>query len=170
MILIRGLLDRVILLLGVVGGGCIPSFVNQYQQRVGGRLDQALQDISPFQQIADRYHGGSMDSLIQHHLRSNDPTFYEEGAALQVIMDSIVSLRHMLAQLDTDVAHQLIYLSLHYDTKILQSTLNVFEPAFMMNTDGLLIAAFLGATFWLLFLSMWRLTAWVLPSAPSRAG
>lgn len=156
---IGGMLDRVILLLGVMAGGCAPSFINQYQQRLGGRLDQVLQDLAPFQAIANRYHGGSLDALIQHHLNSSDRTFYEEGAAIQAMADSVVRLREALAGMDTDVLHQLLYLVQHHDPEIVSATLAVYEPAFVMSVDSLMVAGILGLSVWLLFIGTWRLAA-----------
>lgn len=141
----------------------MPSFVNQYRQRVGGRLEQVEQDLAPFQQIADRYHGGSLDALIQHHLRSSDPTFFAEGRAIQAMLDSSIRLREMLHSLDTDIAHQLLYLALHRDAGILRSTMEVYEPAFVMNTDGLIVALVFGLLAWLLFLGLWRMSAALVP-------
>jgi hypothetical protein len=158
---IGGLLDRIILLLGVVAGGCAPSFINQYQQRVGGRLDQVLQDLAPFQAIANRYHNGSLDALIRHHLNSTDRTFYEEGAAIQAMVDSEARLREALAGLDTDVVHQLFYLAQHYDPDIVRATLAVYEPAFVISLDSLLIAGLLGLTVWLFFVAVWRMVAYI---------
>lgn len=158
---IGGMLDRVILLLGVMTGGCAPSFINQYQQRVGGRLDQVLQDLAPFQEIANRYHGGSLDALVQHHLNSSDRTFYEEGAAIQAMMDSVVRLREALAGLDTDVLHQLLYLGQHYDPEIVSATLAIYEPAFVISMESLTVAAILGLAVWLLFVGSWRLVAFI---------
>ncbi len=158
---IGGMLDRLILLFGVVAGGCAPSFINQYQQRVGGRLDQVLQDLAPFQAIADRYHGGSLQALIKHHLNSSDRTFYEEGAAIQAMADSVVRLRETLAGLNTDVWHQLLYLSRHHDPEIVSATLAVYEPAFVISIDSLMVAALVGLTLWLIFVSVWRLVAYI---------
>ena len=158
---VGGLLDRIILLLGVLAGGCAPSFINQYRQRVGGRLDQVVQDLAPFQAIADRYHGGSLDALIQHHLRSPDRTFYEEGAAIQAMVDSVVRLREAAAALDTDVWHQLAYLATRHDPEIVSMTLQAYEPAFVLTLDSLMVAAALGLTVWLLFVGTWRLLAFI---------
>ena len=38
MTFIRGILDRIILVAGVVAAGCIPSFIAQYRQRTGRYL------------------------------------------------------------------------------------------------------------------------------------
>ncbi len=164
MIFIRGLLDRMVLLLAVVAGGCVPSFVNQYHQRVGGRLDQVILDLAPFQQIADRYHGGSLDALVQHHLRSSDPTFHAEGLAIQAMINSAAHLQDVLLALNTDMLHQIAYLAMTYDADILHSTLKVYEPAFVLTMDGLLIAGSAGLLIWLLFLTGWKLVALMLSS------
>ena len=54
MSLIRGLVDRVLLICAVVAGGLVPGFISQYRQRLGGMLDQARLDLAPWQRIADQ--------------------------------------------------------------------------------------------------------------------
>src|ERR1039457_4926951 len=102
---IRGVLDRIVLLFAVVLAGCVPSFIAQYRQRASGRLEQVLADLAPFQQIADHEHGGSLADLVRYHLQSTDPTFHREGAALQSMLDSAERLRALLRGLDTDLYH-----------------------------------------------------------------
>ena len=45
MSLLRGLLDRLSLVVLIVAAGATPSFVSQYQQQIGGRLEQDLEII-----------------------------------------------------------------------------------------------------------------------------
>ena len=115
--LVRGLIDRAVLVAGTVAGGCVPGFIVQYRQRVGGRLDQVVMDLAPFRAIAERFHGGSLDALIQHHLVSPDATFRAEGAAIQAMVDSELRLRGMMEALQGDVWHQL-----HTSLRILTAT------------------------------------------------
>jgi hypothetical protein len=159
--LLRGLLDRAVLVAGVVAGGVVPSYLAQYRQRVGGALGQAVQDLAPFQQIAERFHGGSLERLIVHHAASTDPTFRAEGAAIQAMVDSVASLQAALAALDTDVFRQLLHLLNAPDTAMLQATWSSFRPAFGLSADSLAMAAAFGVTVWLLFLAVW----WVMASA-----
>jgi len=159
MALLRGLLDRVVLIVGVVAGGMVPSYLAQYRQRVGGALGQALQDLAPFQQIADRFHEGSLAKLIQHHLASTDPTFHAEGAAIQAIADSVASLRSALTALDTDVFHQLAYLLRQPDPAMAQATWDAFRPSFGITADSLLMAGAFGLSIWLVFLCVWWMVA-----------
>ena len=154
---IRGILDRIILVAGVVAAGCIPSFIAQYRQRVGGRLDQVLQDIAPFQAIADQFHHGSLAELIQHHLANIDATFHDEGAALQAMVDSAEKLRQALQALNTDLFHQLIYLLTGADPIIAHATWEIFSPSFNLTVESVVFAFVVGIATWLVFLGVWIL-------------
>lgn len=159
MALIRGILDRIILVIGVVAAGCIPSFIAQYRQRVGGRLDQVLQDIAPFQAIANQFHHGSLQELINYHLASADQTFHDEGAALQGMVDSAEQLRQALLALNTDLFHQLVYMLTKADPLIARATWEIFSPAFNLTPQSVVFALVVGVAFWLLFLAVWVLIA-----------
>jgi hypothetical protein len=156
MYLVTAILDRIVLLVAVVAAGCIPSFIVQYRQRMGGRLDQVLADLSPFQAIADRYHGGSLDELIRYHLQSGDSTFHQEGAALQSMVQAAERLRAMLAALDTDLLHQCAYLLLHHDMTLLRSTWAGYQPGFTLDLQSAVFALAVGVALWAIFLGVWH--------------
>lgn len=154
---IRGFLDRIILVAGVVAAGCIPSFIAQYRQRVGGRLDQVLQDIAPFQTIANQFHHGSLQELIQYHLASVDSTFHDEGTAIQTMVDSAEQLRQALEALNTDLFHQLVYLLIKADPLIARATWEIFSPSFNLTPESVVFALVVGVVIWLVFLAAWML-------------
>jgi hypothetical protein len=153
--LFRGLLDRAVLVAATVAGGCVPGFIAQYRQRVGGRLDQVVLDLAPFREIAQRLYGGSVDALIRHHLANPDRTFNAEGAAIQGMVNSELRLRGMLEALQGDVWHQLQYLVMHPDQDLLQATWSAYVPAFTLDVQGILMALAIGVSLWLLFLLIW---------------
>jgi hypothetical protein len=159
---VRAILDRIVLLVAVVAAGCIPSFIVQYRQRMGGRLDQVLADLAPFQAIADRNHGGSLTELIQYHLQSSDATFHQEGAALLSMVQAADRLRAMLTALDTDLLHQSSYLLLHPDTTLLRATWGAYQPGFTLDLQGALFALGVGVALWAIFLGLWHGIAWLL--------
>ncbi len=154
--MLRGIIDRIVLVASILVAGCIPSFIAQYRQRLGGRLDQVLQDLALFQEIANRYHGGSLEVLIQHHLASSDPTFHDEGAAIQSMVQTAERLGQAMQALNTDVVHQLAYLITRADTEIVQATWAVFQPSFTLTLDSVVLAVVLGVTIWLVFLGVWH--------------
>ena len=154
---IREVLDRIILVIGVIAAGCIPSFIAQYRQRAGGRLDQVLQDIAPFQAIANQFHHGSLQELIRYHLASVDQTFHNEGAALQAMVDSADQLRQALQALNTDLFHQLVYMLTQADPLIARATWEIFSPSFNLTVESVVFAVIVGVAIWLVFLTVWML-------------
>jgi Protein of unknown function (DUF2937) len=168
--LLRGLLDRAVLIVGVFAGGMVPSYLAQYRQRVGGALGQALKDLAPFQEIANRFHDGSLSKLVQHHLASTDPTFRAEGVAIQAIVDSVAALRHAVNALDANAFQQLRYLITQGDPALLDATWAAFRPAFALSADSLVMALAFGLSVWLAFIALWWLlaTLWARRALPPR--
>jgi len=155
MAFIRGILDRIVLVAGVIAAGCIPSFIVQYRQRVGGMLEQVIKDLAPFQAIADKLHHGSLQDLIKHHLDSSDPTFYKEGAAVRAMVESAEQLRNTFQALNTDLFHQLSYLATRMDPLIARATWDVFSPSFGLTVESVVFGSVVGVLIWLVFLSVW---------------
>ncbi len=159
MAFVREIFDRVILVTGIVAAGCVPSFIAQYRQRVGGRLDQVLQDLAPFQTIANQFHHGSLKDLIQHHLANPDSTFHNEGAAIRTMVNSAEQLRLALEGLNTDLFHQLLYLFTKIDPIIARATWDIFAPSFNLNNESVVFAVIVGSIIWLVFLVVWNIVS-----------
>jgi hypothetical protein len=156
---LRGLLDRIILVGAILAAGCVPSFIAQYRQRLGGMLDQAVRDLAPFQEIARRNFGGDIRALIRHHRQSADPTFQQEGQAIQAMADSIADLRDALGALDTNLFSQAGWVAMHGDRGVAKATWDAFVPAMSWSGDALLFAFATGVAIWLTFLAVWFLLA-----------
>src|SRR5580692_1279280 len=131
--ILRGILDRLILLAAILAAACVPSYIGQYRQRLGGRLDQVHADLGPFQAIANRNFGGSLSKLIDYHLASQDSTFHQEGEAIQSMVDAAARLQQALQSLNTDLVHQCLYLVGHSDPDLLRSTWGVYQPGFTLT-------------------------------------
>lgn len=157
--IVRGILDRIILIAAIVLAACVPGFIAQYRQRLGGRLDQVHADLAPFQAIADRNFGGSLARLIEHHVASPDSTFHQEGVAIQAMVDAAARLQGALQALNTDLLHQCLYLARHADYDLARSTWSVYQPGFTLTLQGVVFAVVMGLVVWLLFLGIWYATA-----------
>ena len=158
---VRGILDRLILLAAVVAAACVPSFIVQYRQRLGGRLEQVRMDLAPFQAIANHNFGGDLSALIRYHLASHDATFHAEGQAIQALVDSAARLTAAVQGLNTDLVHQCLYLLRHADPQLLGATWGVYQPGFTLTLQGAAFALVVGLTVWLVFLGAWHGTAGV---------
>ena len=155
MFLLRGFLDRIVLIAAIFAAACIPSFIAQYRQRLGGRLDQVLRDLQPFQEIANRNHGGDIRKLIAHHLQSTDKTFHDEGGAIQAMVDAAARLKASMDALNADLLHQLGYLATNLDTDVASSTWSTFVPGFSFTPEYAIFAIVAGAAIWLVFVLLW---------------
>jgi Protein of unknown function (DUF2937) len=157
MSILRGLLDRVLLVCAVVAGGLVPGFIAQYRQRLGGRLDQARLDLAPWQKLADQFYQGDIGKLIQYHLDSNDPKFHAEGAVIRSLVTSVQQLQDAVAAMHGNLFQQLGYLVLHADPGLAHATFADWVPTFALSTEGVLFALALGVAIWLVFHAVWWL-------------
>lgn len=167
--MLRSILDKLVFGLGLLIGGMFPSYLVQYRQRLGGLFDQISLDLQPFQEIADRYHNGSLEVLIKHHLNSSDPTFYAEGFAVQGMVDNHQRLSEAYAALDSSLIHQLGYLATNMDNQLFRSTWADFSPAFVTTVDALIFAFLAAFLFSLVFHGCLRGTQRLSRSLPWRA-
>ncbi len=154
---IRGLVDRLLLLAAAITGGLVPGFISQYRQRLGGRLDQALADLAPWQHLADQYHHGRLAELIQYHLASRDPTFHGEGAIIQSLVQSVAHLQIAFDALHTSLFRQIAYLSTHTDPELARATFRDWVPTFALSVEGIVFALAFALALWLIFHALWRL-------------
>jgi len=154
---VRGLIDRLLLLAATIMGGLVPGFISQYRQRLGGRLDQALADLAPWQHLADQYHHGHLTELIQYHLASPDPTFHAEGAIIQSLVQTVARLQVAFDALHTTLFRQVAYLSTHTDPELARATFHDWVPTFALSVEGIVFALVFALTLWLIFHALWRL-------------
>ena len=159
--ILRGLLDRLLLVIAVVAGGLVPGFVAQYRQRLGGRLDQARLDLAPWQRLADQFYHGDIDKLIQYHLSSIDPTFHSEGGVIRGLVVSVHQLQSAVDALHTSLAQQVAYLALHADPALTRATFSDWVPTFALSGEGLVFAFAFALVVWLIFHAAW----WVVTQA-----
>jgi hypothetical protein len=157
--MLRGLIDRLLLVAAVIAGGLVPGFIAQYRQRLGGRLEQAELDLAPWQKLADQFHHGDLAQLIQHNLASADATFQAEGHVIQQLVASVHALQAQVAALHTNLFGQAAYLIVHADPGLLRGTWRDFLPTFALSGEGLLFAALFALALWLLFQGLWAAAA-----------
>lgn len=142
--MIRGTIYILVFIAGALAGSQFPAFSNQYHQRLQARYEQVSIDLAPFEAIADRYHGGSMEALVQHHLDSNDPTFYAEGEAIQLMLDSRQRLAESESVTTDSYLRQAAWLYQHRDDMLVSTTRSGFQPALLADTRALSFAAGIG--------------------------
>jgi hypothetical protein len=153
----RGLIYGCVFLGGALLGNLVPGYIDLHEQRLQARFQQVSIDLAPFQEIADRYHDGSMTALVQYHLASSDPTFHDEGVAIGGMLNSHVELREALAAMDGTLLDSTIYLVRTADTDVARQTRAAYRPSLVLTRDSALLSIVSGAA---LVLTVWAI--WLL--------
>ena len=155
MLLMRGLLDRLVLIAAAVSGGLLPGFIEQYRQRLGGRLDQARLDLAAWQKVADQMFQGDLNQLIRYHAASPDPAFRAEAGVIQQLVATVQHLQDAVAALHGSLLQQASYLTLHLDASLARATLVDWTPTLSLSLEGLAFAGLFALIIWLLFHALW---------------
>jgi hypothetical protein len=153
--LMRGLLDRALLMMAAVAGGLVPGFIAQYRQRLGGRLEQARLDLGAWQKIADQLFHGDLNQLIRYHAASRDPAFHSEARVIEQLVATVQQLEQAVAGLQGSLLRQASYLTLHLDPALARATLADWTPTFSLSLEGIAFALLFALAVWLLFQALW---------------
>ncbi|MGH7886083.1 MAG: DUF2937 family protein [Thermodesulfobacteriota bacterium] len=143
----RSIIDKIFFTFGLFIGSQIPNFVEQYRQRLGGRLNQAIEDLQQFQTIADKFHNGNLNKLIEKHLSSADTTFYQEGFIIKNLVDKTNSLMESYNALNSNLLNQIKYLIFNLDKNAASETWKIYEPGLILTVESIICALALGFLF-----------------------
>lgn len=124
--------------LGLLIGIQVPSLVDQYTKRVDAHLVEARQNLSGFQQTADRYFSGSIENLISHYRVSDDPVFRGDADSIQSIFDRKTLLAREMQQLNRHPIIAVYHTVFSHQSNIMQETLGQFSYAVLLNPQALL--------------------------------
>lgn len=145
--MLRSLIYIAVFVMGTLAGSIFPSFSLQYEQALYARYEQVSADLAPFQEIADRYHRGSLPALIEYHLNSEDPTFHDEGVAIQNMAQSRARLAESRDVFESSFFEQALYLYLEGDRELAEATWDSFTPALVTTRAAAAFAVSIGLIF-----------------------
>ncbi len=135
-----GFLDRVVCVLGAVVAAQAPEFFQQYLQRLGGHLAEALRQLATFETAA-RAAGKPWAQFVADTSANADPGIARLGTAMADTAARVDSLgAAQAALLDASVWTRPWAFLHHLDTEIAQGTLAVFKPAVPTTAEGAVYA------------------------------
>lgn len=158
--MLRGISYFLIFILGAGLGSAFPSYSSQYQLRLKAQLDQVSIDLAPFQEIADEFHGGSLNGLIAHHLESDDPTFHAEGSAIQLMLDSKSEFANANAALNQSPMSQARFFIENIDYDLARSTWQSYTPSIIATPAAFSFAITVGAVLCIFSYLLWGSIRW----------
>lgn len=137
----EGLLDRVLCLLGAVAFCQLPEFIQQYLQRLGGRLDEARRQLAEFEAVA-RQSNLSLSKFIERTSANTDEAVAKLGGVMQGAIDRVNELASAESALrNASLWEKPFVFFAHLDRSIASATLDVYRPAVPTTTEGLIYAA-----------------------------
>lgn len=120
------------LLLGIQ----IPNFIDQYEKRLDAHLIEVQTNLRPFQEIANRFHDGSLDALIEHHERSPDPSFHAEGEAIRTLLSRYQRFTREQAQLQVNLPSQVVFIATRADRELIDETRRQYSFGLVLNRQA----------------------------------
>jgi hypothetical protein len=145
--MLRSLIYIAVFAAGTFVGAIFPSYSFQYQQTLEAQLGQVSTDLALFQDIAERYHKGDLATLIQYHLNSEDPTFHDEGIAIQSMVSDQERLAEASVAFELSFFEQAFYLYRDGDPELERATWDSYTPAFVATEQALIFAVSIGLLF-----------------------
>ena len=116
----------------------VPNFVDQYEKRLDAHFIEAATNLKGFQEIADRYFGGSLDALIEKHEASDDDVFRDEAKPVKEIYARYLRFKSEKQALGTDLAGKAAYLVAYGDRELLEETYTNYSFAMLLNRTSVL--------------------------------
>jgi hypothetical protein len=140
--IIDSLVDRIVAVVGAVGGSQLPGFIQHYTQRLGGHVAEAEHNLRGWQAIADEA-SVDLSGLVRTYLGSPDPEVVATGQKCAADMVRVEELRAALAALqDASVWGRPVTFLKHLDLGIADATLASFSPNVPLDAEGLVYALF----------------------------
>jgi hypothetical protein len=132
--------------IALVIGLQLPNLADQYEKRVDAHLREVTINFRPFQEIADKYFGGSIEKLIEFHRQSGEKPFQEEGAAIEKMYQRKLRFEAEMKALNTTLPNRIIHILFNGDQEMRSETLAQYSYTVPLNQDALITGAAIAAT------------------------
>ena len=137
-------LRMIIFATGILAGIQVPSFVEQYTQRVHAHLQEVRIIFAGYQQTADRFFDGSIEKLLHHYQTANDAVFNADARTIEHIRGRLVRLSTELAALERPLAFRIIHVLFNADKALLHESITRFTYTVPLQPRAILCGLILG--------------------------
>jgi hypothetical protein len=135
-----GFLDRVLCVVGAVACSQGPEFIQQYQQRLGGHVDEAKRQIVQYENVAQQS-GMTLDRFIAQTNANADAAVAKLGGVMNDAVSRLQYLESSQQALSQASAFERPFVFFRtMDSEIAEATWSVFKPAVPATAEGLVYA------------------------------
>lgn len=147
--------------ISVLLGIQIPNFIDQYEKRLDAHFLEVKNNLRGYQEIADKYHGGSIEALITKHEQSGDPTFKGEAKPIRNIHERYLRFRDQKVSLETGLAGKAAFIVANRDEELINETYVNYSFTIPLNRPAV-VSGFLSAAIVVLAIELLRLLSKLL--------
>ena len=134
------LINGIVSVLGAAFTSQFPAFFQQYQQRLGGSLDQAKVAVQRVEQVAQAL-GMTVDKMVERFMLSRDVAYQSLGAINIQALEDLARLEKADTALSVATgADKFLQFMSHFDPVVAEGAWRTFEPAVPLTTEALIYA------------------------------
>lgn len=134
----------------LLAGIQIPNLVDQYEKRIDAHLREVTINLKPFQDIADKYFGGSLEKLVELHHKSEVKAFQDEGNAIAEMAKRKARFEADLAAMQASLPMKVFNIAFGGDQELMNETMAQYTYAVPLNQDAIVAGAAVAAVILLL--------------------
>lgn len=150
---LESLLDRIVSVTGAIIFAQMPAFIVQYQQRLGGHVDELKHLIDKYRAYAAS-NNRTLEEYINIHVQSSVKEFASTGQLMTENLTRFNELGKALKELaDSTGLVKLFMFFKNIDIEIYRGTMKNFVPGITFSTDAVLY----GITGVIIFMSIYLL-------------
>ena len=127
---------------GILLGIQVPSFVEQYNQRIDAHFREVNINISGFQDTADRLFDGDLEALIAYYANSNDAVFESDAGSIRLVVTRYNRLLVERSALDNNAFAVAMHVMFAADQEFYQEAMRQYSyRAFEFDCDTMVFSS-----------------------------
>lgn len=128
----------------------VPSFMDQYSQRIDAHFREVSINISGFQTTADRLFDGDLEALIAYYASSNDEVFESDADSIRLIANRYTRILNERNALQNNAFAVALHVMFAADQEFLDEALDQYSYTVPLNSVaiqwGIALAIFITLT------------------------
>lgn len=146
--MINNLIDRCFFTLTFIAGVQLPAFIHHYIQQLSGHLNEAKQQLSQFQTLADQHYQGDITLLIKGYKSNGEQVIVETGTLVEQLLERVQLLTLQLEQLSqVDYLTTVFNFIKQVDITIARQTVEHFVLSIPLTSNALITGLVLAVGF-----------------------
>lgn len=130
----RNYLRLCVFFIAALVGLQVPGFKNDYGHALRSAYSEAQLNMAPFERDAEKFFDGSVEKLLAHYQKSDDPVYAKGGENLALLLERENELE---AALDDFGTHPYVHLLKSPILSISKQVWNNYTPQIQLDTEAL---------------------------------